>query len=81
MYKMSLVEMRMLTWTGGNTRKDRIQNELICLKIRVAPIDERIKESCLRWFYHVQQEAINTSMRKRDLIQVEGTKIGDEDPK
>ena len=30
---------------------------------------------------HVQQEALNTLVRNRYLIQVEGTKIGDEDHK
>jgi hypothetical protein len=32
-----------------NTRKDRIQNEEICLKIRVAPIVKKMMEGCVRW--------------------------------
>jgi hypothetical protein len=45
---MSVVEMRMVRWISGNTRKYRIRNEKICLKIGVAPIDEKMRESCLR---------------------------------
>ena len=51
--KMSIVEMRMLRWISGNTWKDRIQNEEIHLKIGVVPIDEKMREDCLRWFGHV----------------------------
>ena len=32
-HKMSVAEMRMWKWIDGNTRKDEIQNEEICLKI------------------------------------------------
>jgi hypothetical protein len=33
----------MLRWIRGNTRKDEIQNEKICLKIEIVPIDEKIE--------------------------------------
>ena len=36
----------------------------------MTPIDEKIRESHLKWFYHVQRREINTSMRKSELIQV-----------
>jgi hypothetical protein len=45
---MSVVEMGMLRWISGNKRKDGIQNEEIRLKIRMAPIDEKMRESRLR---------------------------------
>ena len=41
---MSVAEMRILRFINENTWKDRIRNEEICLKIGVAPIDEKIKE-------------------------------------
>jgi hypothetical protein len=44
---MSVVEMRMLKWMIVNTRKDRIQNEKNRLKVEVAPIDEKMRESRL----------------------------------
>ena len=50
-----------------------MENEEIFLKIGVAPIDEKMRESCLRWFGHVQRRVINEPVRKSELIQVEGT--------
>lgn len=51
--KMSVAKMRILRFINENTWKDRIRNEEIHLKIGVAPIDEKIKESHLKWFDHV----------------------------
>jgi len=45
--------MRMLKWISENTCKDKIQNEEIRIKIRVAPINEKMRENHLRWFGHV----------------------------
>lgn len=65
--------MRMLGWIFENTRKYRIQNEEIRLKIRVTPIDEEMSESHLRRFGHVQKRAINALVGKSG-IHVEITK-------
>jgi hypothetical protein len=40
----------------------------------VAHIDEKMRESRLRWFGHVQRREIIALVRKSELIQVEGTK-------
>ena len=72
-------ELRILRWITGKTQKDMISNEEIRLKIRVAPIDEKMRESCLKWFGHVQKRVINTLMRKSELIQVEKQKKLEED--
>ena len=63
--------MRMLKWISENTRKDKIQNEEIRIKIRVAPIDEKMRENHLRWFGRVQRRAIDAPVKKSELIQVE----------
>ena len=49
-HKIGVIDMKMLRWISRNRRKYRIQDEKIHLKIRMTPIDERWKESCLRWF-------------------------------
>jgi hypothetical protein len=79
--KMSVAEMRMLRYISGNIRKDMIRNEKIRLKIGVTSIDEKMRECHLRWFGHVQGREINASVRKSELIQVEGTKEGRGRPK
>jgi len=40
----------------------------------VTLIDDKMRESCLRWFGHVQRRVINASVRQSEMIQVEGTK-------
>ena len=45
--------------------KDRIQNEEIHLKLGVAPINEKMRESRLRWFGHVQRRVINALAKKK----------------
>ena len=44
----TIVETKILRWISENTLKDKIQNEKICLKIEVAPIDEKMMESYLK---------------------------------
>ena len=68
-YKMNVAEMGMLSWISGNTRKDGIQNEGIRLKIRMAPIDEKMRESRLTQFDYMQRREINAPVRKSELIQ------------
>lgn len=66
-----LTEIRMLRWMSCNIRKDSIRYEDICLKIRMALIDKKDeRESCLKWFAHMQVEVINALVRKSELIQV-----------
>ena len=38
----------------------------------MALIDEKMRESCLGWFGHVQRKAINALVRKSEFNQVEG---------
>ena len=73
-HKMSISEMRMLRWIDGNTQKDRVQNNEICLKIGVAPIDEKIRKSYLKWFGYVQRRATYAPIKKNEFIQVEEMK-------
>jgi hypothetical protein len=54
-HKLSVLEMRILIWMSGNTRKDKIRNEVIHSKLRVAIVEKKMKEDCLRWFSHVQR--------------------------
>ena len=46
--------------------KDRIKNEEIRLKLGVAPINEKMRQSRLRWFGHVQRTMINALEKKSE---------------
>ena len=79
-HKMSITEMKMLWWISGNTQKDRIWNEEICLKIRVSPIDEKMRESCLRWFGYVQKEQLIHRLERVSLSKLKERKKVEEVP-
>ena len=58
--------MRMLRWMCGHTRKDKIRNTHIREQVGVACIREKMVESRLRWFGHVQRRPLSALMRKVD---------------
>ncbi|KAI0486585.1 hypothetical protein KFK09_029333 [Dendrobium nobile] len=72
--KLSVVEMRMLRWMSGFTLKDRIQNEHIREKVGVASVEDKIRESHLRWLGHIKRRPSNDPVRR-----VEGFLMGDLD--
>ena len=47
--------MRMLRWMSGYTKNDKFRNGYIWNKVGVAPIEEKMIETRLRWFRHVQR--------------------------
>ena len=56
---------------SGKTRKDKIMNEFIRGSLGVVPMDNKMKESRLRWFGHVQRRPMTTLVRRIKTIQVE----------
>ena len=80
-HKMEVAEMRMLRWICGHTRKDRIRNTRIGEQVGVACIEEKMVESRLRWFGHVQRRPLNTPVRKVDQIIWSPVNRGRERPK
>ncbi|VDP10426.1 unnamed protein product [Heligmosomoides polygyrus] len=47
------METKMLRWTAGVTRMDRIRNDVIRQKFGVAPIADKMGDVRLRWYGHV----------------------------
>ncbi|KAL6508141.1 hypothetical protein OROHE_021683 [Orobanche hederae] len=62
--KMNVAEMRMLRWMCGHTKKDRLRNEVIREKVRVASIEDKMMENRLRWFGHARRRPIDAPMRR-----------------
>ena len=52
-----------------HTRQDRIRNEYIREKIRIASIMEKMVESYLRWFRHIWRRPIETLVRRVDHME------------
>ncbi|PKA63692.1 hypothetical protein AXF42_Ash016976 [Apostasia shenzhenica] len=66
--KINVAEMRMLRWMCGYTRKDRMRNEYIRKKVGVASIEDKLRESRLRWFGHLNRMPIEAPVRKIELL-------------
>ena len=53
--KMEVAEMKMLRWMSGVTRRDKIRNEYIRGSVKVGRIGNKIQESRMRWFGHLER--------------------------
>ncbi|XP_019259594.1 PREDICTED: uncharacterized protein LOC109237707 [Nicotiana attenuata] len=62
--QMKVAAMRMLRWMCEHSMLDRFRNEVILDKVRVAPVEEKIREASLRWFGHVKRRNIDASVRR-----------------
>ena len=59
-----VAEMKMIRWMCGYTRMDRISNGVIRDLVKVAPINDKMRETRLRWFDHVRRRSANAPMRR-----------------
>jgi len=75
-HKMGVAEMRMLRWMSGHTRKDKIRNDCVRKKVGVADIGEKMTETRLRWFGHVQRRPLEAPVRQVDQMVCNPIKKG-----
>ena len=57
--KVAAAEMKMLRWSAGHTKLDKIRNEVIRAQLKVAPVEEKLRENRLRWYGHTQRRDDN----------------------
>ena len=65
-------EIRMLRWTCGVTRLDKIPNTEIRQRLSVAPIIEKAQEHRLRWFGHVKRRPDDYVGKVVQQMEIEG---------
>jgi len=63
----------MSCWMCGKTKQDRIRKDNIRERVGVAPIVEKMVETRLRWFGHVERRFVDSVVWRVD--QIEGTQI------
>ncbi|PKA62039.1 ataxia telangiectasia mutated family protein [Apostasia shenzhenica] len=58
-----------------------MRNEYIRKKVGVAPIEDKLRESLLRWFGHLNRRSIEASIRKIELLNFAHVQRGRGRPK
>ena len=79
--RLMVAEMRMIRWMCGLTRLDRIRNVAIRERVGVAPLEDKLRESRLRWFGHVKRRCVNAPVRRCEKINLLQYKRGRGRPK
>jgi len=67
--RMRVAEMKMIRWIRGHTRLNKIKNEVIKDKIGVASIEDKMRETRLRWFGHIRRRPKDAPMRRCETIE------------
>ena len=65
----------------GYTRLDRIRNVVIRERVGVAPLEDKMRESRLRWFGHVKRRCANALVRRCEKISLSHYRRGRGRPK
>ena len=76
--KLDVAEMRMLRWTSGVTKLDRIRNERIRGTTKLVEIPKKVQESRLKWYGHVLRREDEYVGKRVMGMEVPGKK-GEED--
>jgi hypothetical protein len=74
--QLSVVEMRMLRWICGHTRRDRIRNDDIRERLGVALVEEKLVQHRLRWFGHMQRRSAEAPIRNGVIRRTGNKKRG-----
>ena len=62
--------MRMLRFSLGKTRLDRVQNEEVRKRMKVSPLGDKIREARLRWYGHVirrEEEYVGKRVQRMNI--------------
>ena len=70
--RLDVAEMKMLRWTCGVTRKDKIRNVHIRGTVKVAEASRKVQEARLRWYGHIRRRDEEYVGRKVLEMEVPG---------
>ncbi|XP_017300796.1 uncharacterized protein LOC108252753 isoform X2 [Diaphorina citri] len=74
--RLEVAEMRMLRWSRGVTRLDKIRNEVIVIrnKIKVTEVSKKVQERRMQWYGHVQRREENYVGKRVERMIVDGNR-------
>jgi len=55
---------------SGYTRLDRIKNMVIREQVGVTPLEDKLRETKLRWFGHVKRRSVDALVRRGEVIDL-----------
>ena len=64
--------MRIIRWICGHTIFDKIRNKVIMRKIGVASIENKMRETRLRWFEYVRRRPMDAPVWRCETIECLG---------
>ena len=79
--RLMVAEMRMIRWMCGYTKMDRIRNVVVRERVRVAPLEDKMRETRLRWFGHIKKRSVSAPVRKYEVIHLSHCRRGRGCPK
>ncbi|XP_070007638.1 uncharacterized protein [Nicotiana sylvestris] len=74
MEKMKVAKIRILRWMSGYTRRDKVRNEAIWDNVGVAFMENKMRESRLRWFGYIKRRIIDTPVRRCERLAMAGVR-------
>ncbi|PHT43444.1 hypothetical protein CQW23_17469 [Capsicum baccatum] len=73
--------MKMLRWICGLTRREKVRNEIIREKIRVASVKDKMREVRFRWFGHVMRRGADAPVWQCERLATDDFRRGRGRPK
>lgn len=61
-----------VAWMCGFPERDRIKNEIIREKVRVALVEDKMRKVRLRWFRHVMQRCTDAPVWRCERLARDG---------
>ena len=74
-----VAKIKLIRWMYGYIRLDRIRNVVIREWVGVVPLEEKLRETRLRWFGHVKRRSVHAPVRRCKAIDLLHCKRGEDD--
>ena len=70
--RLDVAEMKMIRWSMGKTRKDRIRNDSLRNAMGIRAVSEKVQGNRLRWYGHVQRRDSDYCGKLAEQITIPG---------